>query len=107
MFALLPLLASQGSLICFSTAEPLTEEEQLEMAELANEGFGRWTKRHFQLFIKGLVENGRDNLERVAEMIGDRTLEEVQEYSEVFWERFKSLPGESYPSSSFHFRSVH
>jgi hypothetical protein len=63
------------------------------MAELATQGFGRWTKRHFQLFIKGLVEHGKDNFAGIAEMIGDRTEEEVKEYSEVFWKRYKELPG--------------
>jgi SWI/SNF-related matrix-associated actin-dependent regulator of chromatin subfamily A member 5 len=66
------------------------------MAELATQGFGRWTKRHFQLFIKGLVEYGKDNFAGIAEMIGDRTEEEVKEYSEVFWKRYKELPGVFY-----------
>ncbi len=92
---LLYSLLSTGFLSFSSTAEPLTDEEQLELVELSTQGFGRWTKRHFQLFIKGLVENGRDNLERVAEMIGDKSLEEVQEYSDIFWERYRELPGES------------
>jgi SWI/SNF-related matrix-associated actin-dependent regulator of chromatin subfamily A member 5 len=63
------------------------------MAELSAEGFGKWTKRHFQLFIKGLVEHGKNDLQGVKDMIGDREMDEVKEYAEVFWKRYKELPG--------------
>ncbi|WVQ83568.1 hypothetical protein IAT38_005709 [Cryptococcus sp. DSM 104549] len=72
-------------------AVPLTEEEVAEKEELAGEGFHDWQRRHFQGFIKGLEKYGRNNLDKVASEIADRTEEDVKEYAKVFFERYKEL----------------
>jgi SWI/SNF-related matrix-associated actin-dependent regulator of chromatin subfamily A member 5 len=40
-------------------ALPLTEEEQQEKEALQEEGFGSWTKRDFQQFVRGVERHGR------------------------------------------------
>lgn len=73
-------------------AEPLTEEEQAEKEELMKEGFSDWHKREYQGFIRGCEKFGRDNFEAIATEIGtNKTAEDVQKYSEVFWERYKEI----------------
>ncbi|KAJ1360958.1 chromatin-remodeling ATPase isw1 [Parelaphostrongylus tenuis] len=49
------------------TAEPLTEEEQLEKNELLTHGLANWSKRDFTAFIR------------------------VEFYAKTFWERFEEL----------------
>lgn len=64
-----------------------SEEHEKERERLLEEGFNLWTRREFQSFLRGLERHGRDNLERIAEDIGDtKTLEEVTAYSKAFWE---------------------
>lgn len=78
-----------------SSAEPLTEEELAGKEALETSGFGHWNKRHFQNFIKGLTEHGRNDLAAVANMIGEQDLESVQAYAKVFWQRYKEIAGMS------------
>jgi SWI/SNF-related matrix-associated actin-dependent regulator of chromatin subfamily A member 5 len=40
-------------------AQPLTEEELAEKEELQDKGFGGWTKRDFQQFVRGVERHGR------------------------------------------------
>jgi len=40
------------------TAEPLTEEEMALKEEYAQQGFGDWSRRDFQQFIRGLETHG-------------------------------------------------
>ncbi|NXD32609.1 ISWI ATPase, partial [Spelaeornis formosus] len=70
---------------------PLTEEEVAEKEALAEEGFPDWQRRHFQSFIKAVEKYGRDNLDKVALEIADKTEEEVREYAKVFFERFSEV----------------
>ncbi|WFD36168.1 hypothetical protein MCUN1_003044 [Malassezia cuniculi] len=74
-------------------AEPLTEEEIAEKEELATQGFSDWTRRHYQLFVKGAEKHGRDEYALIAEEIGggEKTAEEVQRYAEVFWAKVHEL----------------
>ncbi|ORY25274.1 putative chromatin remodelling complex ATPase chain [Naematelia encephala] len=74
-----------------NTAEPLTEEEIAEKDALTDEGFPDWARRHFQAFIKALERHGRNNLDKVAAEIEEKTEEEVRDYAEVFFERYKEL----------------
>jgi SWI/SNF-related matrix-associated actin-dependent regulator of chromatin subfamily A member 5 len=73
-------------------AEPLTEEEQAEKEELMKQGFNDWHKREYQGFIRGCEKYGRNNFEAIAAEIGtNKTAEDVKEYSEVFWDRYKEI----------------
>jgi len=40
------------------SAEPLTEEEQIEKEALIKQGFESWSKRDFQQFIRALESYG-------------------------------------------------
>lgn len=40
------------------TAEPLTEEEMTDKEEYAQQGFGDWSRRDFQQFVRGLETHG-------------------------------------------------
>ncbi|KAI9026897.1 SNF2 family N-terminal domain-containing protein [Hyaloraphidium curvatum] len=71
-------------------AEPLTEEERAEMEELSTQGFGTWSRKDFQAFIKANEKFGRTNLQAIAADLV-RPLDEVTKYSEVFWERYKEI----------------
>uniref|UniRef100_A0A7S1XF10 Uncharacterized protein n=1 Tax=Compsopogon caeruleus TaxID=31354 RepID=A0A7S1XF10_9RHOD len=67
--------------------ETLTEEESQEREELLKEGFDTWTRREFQAFLRGCERYGRSNIEGIVSEIGDsKSLDEVVEYSRVFWD---------------------
>ncbi|GAA5937174.1 uncharacterized protein JCM15063_002831 [Sporobolomyces koalae] len=72
-------------------AEALTDAEQQEKEELSQSGFSNWNKRDFQLFCRGTELHGRDDYENIAREVLTKTVEEVKEYSEVFWERSQEL----------------
>lgn len=74
-------------------AEPLTEEEDAEKTELSKEGFNNWSKRDFTNFIHQSAKYGRDNYAAIAREFDDKTEEDVQKYSEVFWQRYKEVEG--------------
>ena len=77
-------------------AEPLTEEEQALKEELVNSGFPDWSRRDFQQLVKALEAYGWDeDMEVYANEIGDKTPEDVEEYYNVFKERWVELPGTS------------
>lgn len=40
----------------------------------------------------GCERHGRKNIEKIAEGISGKTVEEVNEYQKVFWQRIKELP---------------
>lgn len=64
-----------------------SEAHEKERERLLAEGFSLWTKREFHNFLRGLERHGRNNLERIAEDVGEtKTLEEVSAYSNAFWE---------------------
>eukprot|EP00123_Amoebidium_parasiticum_P017207 comp23754_c0_seq2/m.41063 comp23754_c0_seq2/g.41063 ORF comp23754_c0_seq2/g.41063 comp23754_c0_seq2/m.41063 type:complete len:1012 (-) comp23754_c0_seq2:256-3291(-) len=74
-----------------NTAEPLTEEEVVEKDSLLESGFVNWTKKDFNAFRKACERHGRKDLENIAKEVEGKTLEEVKEYSAVFWKRYKEL----------------
>lgn len=39
-------------------AEPLTEDEMTQKEEYAQQGFGDWSRRDFQQFVRGLETHG-------------------------------------------------
>jgi len=72
-------------------AEPLTEEEVAEKAEMQSLGFEAWTRRDFLNFIKGCELHGRNSYDLIAKEIENKTVDEVQEYAEVFWQRHEEI----------------
>ena len=73
-------------------ALPLTEAEQVEKEQLAEEGFGDWNKRDFQQFINGSAKYGRTDHEAIALEVDSKDGGEVKAYAKVFWKRFKEIP---------------
>lgn len=74
-------------------AEPLTPEEEEEKKSLSQQGFGNWNRRDFTHFIHLNAKYGRNNISAIAAEFEDKTEEEVQKYSEVFWQRYTEIDG--------------
>ncbi|KAF8456437.1 SNF2 family N-terminal domain-containing protein [Kalaharituber pfeilii] len=72
-------------------AVPLTEEEEKEKAELAEQGFSNWTRREFQQFIQLSAKYGRNAYGPIASEMEAKTEKEVRAYAKVFWERYTEL----------------
>ncbi|CDR98790.1 probable ISW2-ATPase component of a two subunit chromatin remodeling complex [Sporisorium scitamineum] len=79
------------------TAEALTEEEVEEKEQLAQEGFGNWNRREFQIFVRGCERYGRKAFALITADMPDasKTEKEVREYSKVFWDRIDELADSS------------
>ena len=76
-----------------NSAEPLNEAELAEKEELLKQGFESWARRDFNAFIKASEKFGRTKLEEIAVEVEGKTLEEVKEYSAVFWQRYQEIAG--------------
>ncbi|OMJ78550.1 hypothetical protein SteCoe_21612 [Stentor coeruleus] len=72
--------------------EKFTDEDDEKRDELLDQGFSEWSKREFNNFIKGCESFGRMNFLQIAQEIETKTVEEVEIYAKVFWERIDSLP---------------
>ena len=72
-------------------ARPLSEDELEEKDRLLGSGFSNWNKRDFNSFIRASERWGRDDLESITQEIDGKTLQEVQDYAHVFWERVTEL----------------
>eukprot|EP00624_Nannochloropsis_granulata_P006834 evm.model.NODE_52245_length_13930_cov_23.048960.2 len=66
--------------------ELLTPSLAEEKARLLGEGFGEWSKNHFNLFCRASAKHGRNSHEKIAVEVG-KTEEEVKRYAEVFWSK--------------------
>ncbi|KAJ0238585.1 ISWI chromatin-remodeling complex ATPase CHR17 [Hirschfeldia incana] len=71
--------------------DPLTAEEVEEKEQLLEEGFSTWSKRDFNTFIRSCEKYGRDDISSIASEMEGKTAEEVEQYAQVFKERYKEL----------------
>jgi len=71
--------------------EILSPEEITEKEKLLEQGFSSWSRRDFNAFVKGCEKYGRDNMEKIAGEIESKSLNEVRQYSTIFWEKYKDL----------------
>jgi SWI/SNF-related matrix-associated actin-dependent regulator of chromatin subfamily A member 5 len=56
---------------------------------LLKNGFPHWNKRDFFKFINMCELYGKDNLDLFSELLlGGKTLEEIELYSETFWKNY-------------------
>jgi SWI/SNF-related matrix-associated actin-dependent regulator of chromatin subfamily A member 5 len=69
----------------------LTEEEVIQKQELLATGFPEWEKKEINTFIEGMKNYGRDAFDKISEDIPTKTLLEIEQYSEVFWENILTL----------------
>ncbi|KAJ5391372.1 ISWI chromatin-remodeling complex ATPase ISW2 [Penicillium cosmopolitanum] len=76
-------------------AQPLTEEEQAEKAQMSEEGFSHWNRRDFQQFVNGSAKFGRTDYVGIATEIDSKEPDEIEEYAEVFWRRYTEI--QDYP----------
>ncbi|CAN6629925.1 ISWI chromatin-remodeling complex ATPase Isw2p [Trichomonascus vanleenenianus] len=74
-------------------AEPLTEEEEAEKQQLAQEGFGNWIRRDFYHFIQMSAKHGRKNYKAIAEEFDEKSEAEIKKYASVFWKRYEEIDG--------------
>ncbi|EPZ34649.1 hypothetical protein ROZALSC1DRAFT_27044 [Rozella allomycis CSF55] len=72
-------------------AEPLNEEEEIEKDKLIHLGYGNWTRKDFQQFIKGCEKFGRNNFVEIEKEVETKSLDEIKDYSKVFWSRITEL----------------
>lgn len=68
----------------------LTDEEEEEVTELIEGGFRSWSKRDYNNFVKLLERKGK-NRDWVCKNMPGKTLEETDEYFQVFFERIDTL----------------
>lgn len=74
-------------------AEEFTEDDENEKQRLISLAFNKWTKRDLLSFVSACAKYGKDNMKKIRESIDTKTPEEVEEYSKVFWERYKEIDG--------------
>ena len=55
------------------------------------QGFGNWTKRDFNQFVKCVEKYGRDDLESISREVEGKTPAQVMDYAKTFWERINEL----------------
>jgi SWI/SNF-related matrix-associated actin-dependent regulator of chromatin subfamily A member 5 len=58
---------------------------------LLRQGFSNWSKKEFFLYIRLCETNGRDSFERVQEGLPNKSLEDVKEYSKMFWKNWEKI----------------
>eukprot|EP00916_Digyalum_oweni_P009359 GHVL01015781.1.p1 GENE.GHVL01015781.1~~GHVL01015781.1.p1 ORF type:complete len:1001 (-),score=230.73 GHVL01015781.1:13-3015(-) len=73
------------------TSNALTNEERDEKERLLTEGFSDWTKKDLHNFLRGAETYGRKQLVQIANEVEGKTIEEVTNYSDVFWRRYKEI----------------
>lgn len=71
--------------------EGLLPQEEQEKNKLLEKGFGNWTRREFNAFVKGCERHGREKIAEIATDIETKNEKEVKEYSAVFWKKYKEL----------------
>ena len=69
----------------------LTVEEKDEINQLNSHCFRHWKRSEFLLFVRGIVDYGREDFTNIAQMVETKTQEEIKEYSLVFFKNMKKL----------------
>jgi SWI/SNF-related matrix-associated actin-dependent regulator of chromatin subfamily A member 5 len=69
----------------------LTRLEELEKAELLRAGFGDWSRKDFNAFVRGCELHGRDNVRAVAAEIEGKTEHEVARYASSFFRKYEQI----------------
>eukprot|EP00299_Pterocystis_sp_00344_P015497 c7742_g2_i3.p1 GENE.c7742_g2_i3~~c7742_g2_i3.p1 ORF type:complete len:1021 (+),score=256.35 c7742_g2_i3:429-3065(+) len=71
----------------------LTSEERTEMASLMEGGFSNWTKKDFNNFVRACEQYGRDDVGSISLHVEGKEPQEVQQYHEVFFARYREIDG--------------
>ena len=75
-----------------SIIEGLNDNEINELSELFKTGFPDWEKKEYETFLNKTEELGKEEIEKIALEIPTKTLDQVKEYSNAFWERISEIP---------------
>ncbi|KAJ3067223.1 hypothetical protein HDU98_009590 [Podochytrium sp. JEL0797] len=73
------------------SAEPLTDEELEEKAELLKRSFDHWNKKEFMSFIRANEKYGRSNVAAISQEVEGKSPEEVEQYHAQFWSHYKEI----------------
>ena len=68
-----------------------TEQDRKKKEKLLKEGFSNWGKKEFFHFINLCERYGRTNYEKIASEMPNKTIADIQEYSKIFWNRYKLI----------------
>jgi SWI/SNF-related matrix-associated actin-dependent regulator of chromatin subfamily A member 5 len=74
---------SMGSISKLIVLPPELHEEKLR---LQSEGFGDWTRVHYNNFLRASAKHGRNEHDKIAKEM-NKPLEEIKRYCDVFWTR--------------------
>ena len=66
-----------------------------EKERLLQQGFGNWSKRDYQNFVKACELYGRHDYVAITTTVATKTQKEVEEYSKVFWKKVNLINGSS------------
>jgi hypothetical protein len=64
----------------------LPPELHAEKQRLLADGFGEWTRVHFNNFVRASAKHGRNEYEKIAKDVG-RSVDEIRRYCAIFWTR--------------------
>ncbi len=74
----------------------LPDELHAEKNRLVGEGFGNWTRVHFNNFVRACAKHGRYEFDKIAKDV-NRPIEEIKRYGETFWKKgSKELPSQEW-----------
>jgi len=71
--------------------EEFTEADVKERERLIPQGFPRWGKKEFFLFIKACERFGRDRFDKIAGELVNKTEQDVKVYSKTFWADYSKI----------------
>ncbi|SCU90036.1 LADA_0F01420g1_1 [Lachancea dasiensis] len=82
------------------SAKEFSDEDSNLKQQLVDQAFTNWNKKEFFIFINSCGRYGRNDYASIASTLDNKTIDDVKEYAQVFWERFTELPGhEKYVNS--------
>eukprot|EP00866_Antonospora_locustae_P001934 jgi/Antlo1/1934/96 len=75
----------------FKQSISLSDDEKRMKEEMMKQGFEKWSKKDFNNFVKAMCLYGRNNFEKILNMV-DKDEHDVRNYYETFWKRYKEIP---------------
>jgi len=75
-----------------TTFEGLNEEEATELKEILSTGFPMWDRKDYENLSKTIEKYGRNCIENLKEEFSSRTVGEIKEYYDAFWEKINDIP---------------
>lgn len=76
----------------FECAPPkFTNKDEIEKQKLLSEGFSNWSKKDFFHYLKCCERYGRNDYDMILEEMTNKTREELDSYSKIFWSRWEDM----------------